>query len=320
LKQAQVYQKYHMTNARVFYGKEDLWTVPEEIYQGTAQRMEPYYVIMRLPGEEQEEFLLMLPFTPDKKKNTIAWLAARSDGDNYGTLLAYYLPKEKLIYGPMQVENRIEQDTAITEQFALWGRGGSTVLRGNLLMIPIGDSFLYVEPVFLQGAAQGVPELKRVIVATKDRIAMKQTLDEALAAVFGEAEIMQAEFIGAPTSGLEPLMVQFTDQSMGTVATWSWDFGDGQTSDEQNPSHTYQTVGIYNVSLIVTGSGGSDTETKPNYITVTTGADIADLVAQARQLYNDAQACLKGGDLGCYQEKIEAMAALLEQIAELLAE
>jgi len=320
LKQAQVYQKYHMTNARVFYGKEDLWTVPEEVYRDTAQRMEPYYVIMRLPGEEQEEFLLMLPFTPEKKKNTIAWLAARSDGDNYGTLLAYYLPKEKLIYGPMQVENRIEQDTAITEQFALWGRGGSTVLRGNLLMIPIGDSFLYVEPVFLQGAAGGVPELKRVIVATKDSIAMKQTLDEALAAVFGEAEIMQAEFMGAPTSGLEPLMVQFTDQSMGTVATWSWDFGDGQTSDEQNPSHTYQTVGIYNVSLTVTGPAGSDTETRTNYITVTTGADIADLVSQARQLYDDAQACLKGGDLGCYQEKIEAMAALLEQIEELLAE
>ena len=183
--QAQMYQRYHMQDVKVFYGKEDLWAIPEEIYRGTAQRLEPYYIIMRLPSVEQEEFLLMLPFTPENKKNTIAWLTARSDGDNYGTLLAYYLPKDKLIYGPMQVENRIEQDTTITEQFALWGRGGSTVIRGNLLMIPIEDSFLYVEPVFLQGAAGGVPELKRVIVATGDRIAMEQTLGEALAAIFG---------------------------------------------------------------------------------------------------------------------------------------
>jgi uncharacterized membrane protein (UPF0182 family) len=174
-----------MQDVGVFYGKEDLWMVPEEIYRGTSQRMEPYYIIMRLPDEEKEEFLLMLPFTPSGKKNTIAWLSARSDGDNYGKMLAYKLPKEKLIYGPMQVENRIEQDTVITEQFALWGRGGSTVIRGNLLMIPIEDSFLYVEPVFLQGAAGGVPELKRVIVATGDRIAMEQTLEESLTAVFG---------------------------------------------------------------------------------------------------------------------------------------
>jgi len=185
LVQAQVYQRYHMKDTKVFYGKEDLWTIPEEIYRGTAQRMEPYYVIMRLPGEEKEEFLLMLPLTPENKKNTVAWLAARSDGDNYGKLLAYFLPKDKLIYGPMQVENRIEQDTAITEQFALWGRGGSTVIRGNLLMIPIEDSFLYVEPVLLQGASGGLPELKRVIVASGDNLAMEQTLDGALDAIFG---------------------------------------------------------------------------------------------------------------------------------------
>ena len=186
IRQAQVYLRYHMRDITVFYGKEDLWAFPGEIYRGAERMLEPYYTIMRLPDEEQEEFLLMLPFTPANKKNAIAWLAARSDGENYGTLLAYYMSKEKLIYGPMQVENRIEQDTEITEQFALWGRGGSSVIRGNLLMIPIEDSFLYVEPVFLQGASGGVPELKRVIVATGDRIAMEQTLDEALAAVFGE--------------------------------------------------------------------------------------------------------------------------------------
>ena len=174
-----------MQDVKVFYGKEDLWTFPEEIYRGTAQQLEPYYIIMRLPDEDREEFLLMLPFTPEKKKNTIAWIAARSDGAEYGKMLAYRLPKDKLIFGPIQIENRIEQDTAITEQFALWGRGGSTVIRGNLLMIPIEDSFLYVEPVFLQGGSGGLPELKRVIVATGDRLAMEQTLDEALASAFG---------------------------------------------------------------------------------------------------------------------------------------
>ncbi|UCC60714.1 MAG: UPF0182 family protein [Dehalococcoidia bacterium] len=183
--QAQTYLRYHMQDVQVFYGKEDLWAFPEEKYRGTAQRLEPYYIIMRLPDEEKEEFLLMLPFTPENKKNTIAWLAARSDGENFGKLLTYFLPKDKLIFGPMQIENRIEQDTAITTQFNLWGGGGSDVLRGNLLMIPIEDSFLYVEPVFLQGAAGGLPELKSVVVATGDRLAMEQTLDEAITAAFG---------------------------------------------------------------------------------------------------------------------------------------
>jgi len=183
--QAQTYLRYHMQDVQVFYGKEDLWAIPEEKYRGTAQRLEPYYIIMRLPNEEKEEFLLMLPFTPENKKNTIAWLAARSDGENYGKLLTYYLPKDKLIFGPMQIENRIEQDTAITTQFNLWGGGGSDVLRGNLLMIPVEDSFLYVEPVFLQGAAGGLPELKSVVVASGDQLAMEQTLDEAIAAAFG---------------------------------------------------------------------------------------------------------------------------------------
>lgn len=185
--QAQTYLRYHMQDPKVFYGKEDLWSFPEEIYKGTPQRMQPYYMIMRLPDEEKEEFLLMLPFTPANKKNTISWLAARSDSENYGKLLTYYLPKDKLVYGPSQIENRIEQDLAITEQFALWGRGGSTVIRGNLLMIPIEDSFLYIEPVFLQGTSGGLPEFKRVIVATGEALAMEDTLDKALAVVFGQA-------------------------------------------------------------------------------------------------------------------------------------
>jgi hypothetical protein len=185
--QASVYQTYHMRDARVFYNKEDLWAVPKEVYAGSEQPMEPYYIIMRLPGEAREEFLLMLPFTPVNKNNAIGWLAARCDGENYGRLLAYRFPKERLVYGPSQIENRIQQDTVITEQFALWGRGGSRVIRGNLLLIPLGESKIYVEPVFLQAETGGLPELKRVIVAVGDQIAMETTLERSIAAIFGAA-------------------------------------------------------------------------------------------------------------------------------------
>jgi uncharacterized protein len=183
--QATVYRSYHMRDARVFYNKEDLWAVPRELYAEQEGIMDPYYVIMRLPDEPREEFLLMLPFTPVNKNNTIGWLAARCDGDNYGKLLAYLFPKERLIYGPSQIENRIGQDTTITEQLALWGRGGSRVLRGNLLFIPIERSNLYVEPVFLQAETGGLPELKRVIVAVGDKIAMAADLEGAIQAIYG---------------------------------------------------------------------------------------------------------------------------------------
>jgi len=185
--QASVYRSYHMQDARVFYNKEDLWAIPKEVYSGGEQQTEPYYVIMKLPGLEEEEFLLMLPFTPSNKNNAIGWLGARCDGDNYGKLIVYRFPKEKLIYGPSQIENRIQQDTVITEQLALWSRGGSRVIRGNLLVIPIADSNIYVEGVFLQADAGGLPELKRVIVAAGDEIAMEDTLEKSLAAVFGES-------------------------------------------------------------------------------------------------------------------------------------
>jgi len=201
--QSSVYQSYHMQDARVFYNKEDLWAVPREVYFGSEQTMEPYYIIMRLPGEEKEEFLLMLPFTPVNKNNTIGWLAARCDGEDYGKLLAYHFPKERLVYGPSQIENRIGQDTVITEQLALWGRGGSRVIRGNLLLIPLGKSILYVEPVFLQAEAGGLPELKRVIVAAGEHIAMDNTLEGSLKAIFG-AKIPPTEIVVEPPPEVEP--------------------------------------------------------------------------------------------------------------------
>jgi uncharacterized membrane protein (UPF0182 family) len=203
--QALVYQSYHMRDARVFYNKEDLWAVPREVYAGKEQPMEPYYIIMCLPDEEREEFILMLPFTPVNKNNTIGWLAARCDGEEYGKLLAYHFPKERLVYGPSQIENRIQQDTVITEQLALWGRGGSRVIRGNLLMIPLGKSNLYVEPVFLQAEAGGLPELKRIIVAAGEQIAMETTLKGSIAAIFGGEPPPTEPVPPPPTEPEEPV-------------------------------------------------------------------------------------------------------------------
>ena len=183
--QALMYQTYHMQDSRVFYNKEDLWTTPVETYADAERPVEPYYVIMRLPGEEQEEFILMLPFTPTQKDNMITWLAARSDGDKYGKLIAYNFPKDKLIYGPRQIEARIDQDPTISSQLTLWGQKGSQVIRGNLLVIPIEQSILYVEPIYLKAERGQLPELKRVIVASGDRIVMEPTLAQSLNAIYG---------------------------------------------------------------------------------------------------------------------------------------
>ena len=181
--QAQQHLTYHMTDARVFYNKEDLWQIPMELVEGVEQPMEPYYVILSLPGESASEYLLIQPFTPNERPNMVAWMAARNDVPHYGELVVYELPKQELIFGPMQIEGRINQDTEISQQFSLWDQGGSNVIRGNLIVIPLGESFLYIEPVYLLSTANALPELKRVVVASGTRIAMRETLDEALTAL-----------------------------------------------------------------------------------------------------------------------------------------
>jgi hypothetical protein len=183
--QATVYAKYHMKDPRVFYNLEDMWHVPNELYEDRKIKMAPYYIITKLPGEEREEFILMLPFTPRNKDNMIAWLYARSDPEHYGTLGVFKFPKQELIFGPMQVEARIDQDSRISEQLTLWGQVGSRVIRGNLLVIPVENSILYVEPLYLLAEQSQLPQLKRVIVAYGDRVVMEENLDTALAAIFG---------------------------------------------------------------------------------------------------------------------------------------
>lgn len=193
--QATALNLYHMTDPTLFYNKEDLWKVAEEKYEANVAAVEPYYTIMTLPGNipNSEEFVSILPFTPagtaeNPKLNMISWLAARNDPAHYGELSLYRFPKETVVQGPMQIEARIDQDTDISSSMTLWNQSGSKVIRGNLLVLPIGNALMYVEPVYiLASGGNSLPELKRVIVATKDSVAMRQTLGEAIAAVLGKA-------------------------------------------------------------------------------------------------------------------------------------
>jgi uncharacterized membrane protein (UPF0182 family) len=173
-----------MENPDVFYNREDLWQFPREQAAEGAGTMAPYYIITRLPGEPQAEYFLMLPMVPSKRDNMIAWLAARSDPPNYGKLIVYEFPKEKLVYGPFQIEARINQNTEISQQLSLWNQMGSRVIRGNLLVIPIENSILYVSPLYLRAETGQLPELKRVIAVYSDQVVMEETLSAALAALF----------------------------------------------------------------------------------------------------------------------------------------
>lgn len=183
--QAKVYARYHMEDINVFYQNEDRWEISNEIYGIKEQAMTPNYYIMKLPGEDTAEFINTIPYTPKDKKNLMALFVARNDGDHYGELVIYQLPKSKIVYGPMQIEAQIDQNTEISKEFSLWNSSGSTYTRGNMFVIPIEESLLYVEPVYLEATNSSIPEVKRVIVAYNDRIAYEPTLAEALQSLFG---------------------------------------------------------------------------------------------------------------------------------------
>jgi uncharacterized membrane protein (UPF0182 family) len=243
--QAGTYTRYHMEDVQVFYNQEDLWQIPDEMYGDRRQEMEPYYIIMKLSEEKKGEFLVMLPFTPSNKDNMIGWLAARSDLPDYGSLVAYKLPKEKLVYGPMQIEARIDQQTEISRELSLWGQRGSRVIRGNLLAIPVGETFIYVEPVYLEAkqeeqempataspqkrgfgkspargrsassqrmtGAAALPELKRVIVAFGNRLVMEENLEKALSRVLDDQISVPSQATPAPSG---PRVQQTSPQSI----------------------------------------------------------------------------------------------------------
>ena len=181
--QTAMYSTFHMTNPAVFYNGEDEWEVPVI----DNEQMEPYYTIMRLPGEERAEFIQMLPFTPRGKNNLAAWIVARSDGEHYGKMLVFQFPKQKLVFGPSQVVARINQDQEISPQITLWNQQGSEVIQGTLLVIPIEEALLYIRPLYLRASGGRIPELTRVVVAYQDQIVMEETLDLALDRLFRHA-------------------------------------------------------------------------------------------------------------------------------------
>lgn len=199
--QAAMFTAYHMTDPKVFYNKENLWQVPSL----GEKPMEPYYTIMKLPGEKVAEYILLLPFTPSKRDNLAAWLTARCDGEQYGKIRAYTFPRDRLIYGPKQIDARINQDSFISQQLTLWNQRGSEVIRGSMLVIPIEKSLLYVQPLFLAADKAGLPELKRVIVAFNDEVVMEENLELALQRLFGGKKTVAAAAVAAaPDSKTAP--------------------------------------------------------------------------------------------------------------------
>jgi uncharacterized membrane protein (UPF0182 family) len=207
--QARVYGLYHMTDPVTFYNREDQWTVATEVgtnesgEQGTLP-MNPNFVLMKLPGQDQTEFIDILPFTPINRNNLIGWIAGRSDGDHYGTSLVYNFPKTRLVDGPMQIEARIDQNAQLSGQLTLWNQQGSRVRRGTLLVIPCGKALLYAEPIYLQAQRSPMPELRLVVLALQDKLAYGTSYEAALQSLFaGTPSGMNAE-AAAQASGQAP--------------------------------------------------------------------------------------------------------------------
>jgi uncharacterized membrane protein (UPF0182 family) len=194
-----MYATYHMSEPEIFYHREDQWQKP--VLSRTGEAPDPFvrHMIMRLPEERQAEFILMVPFTPRGKDNLASWMVARNDGEHYGQLIVYRFPKQSLVFGPAQIVNRINQDTEIARQISLWDQRGSQVIRGNLLVIPIEESLIYVQPLYLRAEGGRIPELKRVVVAHQNQVAMEETLEAGLAQLFGGA-LKPAGVAAAPTT------------------------------------------------------------------------------------------------------------------------
>jgi len=269
--QAEKYRTFHMTNPVDFYNKEDVWAWPQEVFYDQPQPVEPYYVLMQLPGSSTLDYIQILPFTPANRENMVSWMAAKSNLEQYGQIIVYEFGKDSLFFGPQQIEARIDQDPAISAQLSLWNQQGSGVIRGNLLVIPIGNSLLYVEPLYLQAQNGKIPELKRVVLASADRVVMAENLGLALIKMFGRDTVSRA--------GLQDLanVVLAGEPSAASGAT--------------------DTVG----GPAVTG-GIQD-------------ASIEDLVLAANTHYNNAQAQLRAGNWAGYGEEMQALQAVIQQMA-----
>lgn len=231
--QMSIYRNYHMTNVETFYNKEDAWQLPREYYRGSTIAMEPYYIMTKLPEEEGVEYILMQPFAPRNRQNMISWIAARCDGQDYGQLIHYEFPKDRMIYGPNQIESRIDQDPYISELFTLWGQQGSSVIRGNLLVVPLDTSILYVEPVFISADEGEIPELRRVIVSSGETVYMGLDLVSSLQVLIrGEAVDREGEpvYVSEDAKELAQRALEHYNNAQGHLRNGDW-AGYGQEMD-----------------------------------------------------------------------------------------
>ena len=243
--QGEVYNLYHTQNPRTFFQREDVWSIAQQLTldkDGKKQAMplDPYYVLMQLPGEPQKnEFVLILPFTPSNRNNLIGWMAGRSDGENYGKLLVYNFPKSRLIDGPLQIEARIDQNAQLSAQFTLWNQQGSRIIRGHLLVIPIGRSVMFVEPIYLQAEHSPMPELRIVVLATHDKLGYGQTFGEAMTNLFGEAAA-QAAGSGSAVGGSAPSAGSAQTPGQGASSTAAGEAG--RPSPSGTPAQNVQQL------------------------------------------------------------------------------
>lgn len=291
--QASMFATYHMQSPAVFYNKEDQWEVPSIDIGDQPVRMEPYYTIMRLPGEQSAEFIQMLPFTPRQKDNLAAWMIARSDGDHYGKLAVFQFPKQKVVFGPRQVVARINQDQAIAPQITLWNQQGSEVIQGTLLVIPIEESLIYVRPLYLRAQGGSIPELNRVIVAYQDRIVMEDTLNEALERLF-------------PGDGSRPPPMQ-TDAAKLAAALLA----------AQSPGRA-STAGSPGASTTAPASAPPSAQAPPAAAAPNPWASSSarTLVQQAETHYRRAMDAQRAGDWALYGEQIKRLGEVLTQLRE----
>ena len=283
--QATVYQKYHMTDVAVFYQSEDLWTVSNEFYGQSTKLMTPNYFIMKLPGEEEAEFVSTIPYSPSGKANMTGILMARNDGANYGEIVLYRMPKDRIIYGPEQIEAQINQDAEITKVFSLWNNSSASYLRGNMYAIPVNDTILYVEPVYLESSAASLPEVKMVIVYYGTKLAYASTLAEALDEIFGDGT-------GQPLS--EPNPIEAGHQAAAALREgrpWSGSSGSGSGGSSSGSGSSSQ------------GSGSGAQQ----------GA-VSELARQAQEAYDNAQAALANGDWTGFGTYMDQLSDLLEQM------
>ena len=274
--QAQIYTRYHMNNVKVFYQQEDMWDIAHEIYGTDEQEMTSNYYIVKLPGEKEAEFINEIPFTPKSKQNMTALMIARNDGEDYGKLVLYTFPKSKTVYGPMQVEAQIDQNTEISQDFSLWSQSGSKYSRGNMFVVPVNDSLLYIEPVYLEAANSAIPEVKRVIVMYNDKIAYEPKLGDCLEELFGVSG-------GTVTS-------QTAKKDQNPAGASGEDVQDGDKDTEKKDK----------------GSGAGDLDSMTQ----------EELAKAAQEAYDNAQEALKDGDWAEYGEYMDELETYLDKLAE----